>query len=74
MPSVVWIERSRAVAARNQRGLVVVEDDQAAGGGLQLLNQLTVTGARWVDVQGCCGVHGVASLCGGRVRQISTNG
>lgn len=64
MPSVVWIERSRAVAARNQRGLVVVEDDQAAGGGLQLLNQSTVTGARWVDVQGCCGVHGLASLCG----------
>jgi len=27
-----------------------------------------------VDVQGGCGVHGVASLCGGRVRQISTNG
>ncbi len=27
-----------------------------------------------VDVQGCCGVHGVASLCGGRVRQISTSG
>lgn len=47
---------------------MVVEDDQAAGGGLQLLDQSTVTGARWVDVQGCCGVHGVASLCGGRVR------
>lgn len=67
MPSVVRIERSRAVAARNQRGFVVVEDDQAAGGGLQLLDQSTVTGARWVDVQGCCGVHGVDSLCGGRV-------
>ena len=53
---------------------MVVEDDQAAGGGLQLLDQSTVTGARWVDVQGCCGVHGVASLCGGRVRQISTCG
>ena len=51
-----------------------MEDDQAAGGGLQLLDQSTVTGARWVDVQGCCGVHGVASLCGGRVRQISTTG
>ena len=50
MPSVVWIERGRAVAARNQRGLAVVEDDQAAGGGLQLLDQSTVTGARWVDV------------------------
>ena len=45
---------------------MVVEDDQAAGGGLQLLDQSTITGARWVDVQGCCGVHGVASLCGGR--------
>ena len=51
-----------------------MEDDQAAGGGLQLLDQSTVTGARWVDVQGCCGVHGVASLCGGRVKQISTTG
>lgn len=51
-----------------------MEDDQAAGGGLQLQDQLTVTGARRVDVQGCCGVHGVASLCGGRVRQISTTG
>lgn len=71
MPSVVRFERGRAVALRNQPGLVVVEDDQAVGGGLQLLDQLTVTGARRVDVQGCCGVHGVASLCGGRVRQIS---
>ena len=53
---------------------MVVEDDQAAGGGLQLLDQSTVTGARWVDVQGCCGVHDVASLCGGRVRTISTAG
>ena len=71
MPSVVRIERGRVLAVRDQSGLVVVEDDQAAGGGLQLLDQSTVTGARWVDVQGCCGVHGVASLCGGRVRQIS---
>lgn len=55
---------------RDQPGLMVVEDDQAAGGGLQLLDQSTVTGARWMDVQGCCGVHGVASLCGGRVRAI----
>lgn len=70
MPSVVWIKRGRAVAVRDQPGLVIVEDDQAAGGGLQLLDQSTVTGARWVDVQGCCGVHGVASLCGGRVRII----
>ena len=51
---------------------MVVEDDQAAGGGLQLLDQSTVTGARWVYVQGCCGVHGVASLCGGRVKPIIT--
>lgn len=71
MPSVVRSERGRAVAVRDQPGLVVVEYDQAAGGGLQLLDQLTVTGARRVDVQGCCGVHGIASLCGGRVRQIS---
>lgn len=69
MPSVVRIERGRVLAVRDQSGLAVVEDDQAAGCGLQLLDQLTVTGARWVYVQGCCGVHGVASLCGGRVRQ-----
>ena len=64
MPSVVRIERGMALALRNQTGLVVVEDDQAAGGGLQLLDQSTVTDTRWVDVQGCCGVHGSASLCG----------
>lgn len=69
MPSVVGIERGRAVAMGDQSGLVVVEDDQATCGGLQLLDQSTVTGARWVDVQGGCGVHGVASLCGGRVKQ-----
>lgn len=68
MPSVVRVERGRAVAVRDQSGLVVVKDNQAAGGGLQLLDQSTVTGARRVDVQGCCGVHGAASLCGGRVR------
>ena len=67
MPSIVRIERGRVLAVRDQPRLAVVEDDQAAGGGLQLLDQSTVTGARWVDVQGCCGVHGVASLCGGRV-------
>lgn len=72
MPSVVRIKRGRAVAVWDQPGLVVAENDQAAGGGLQLLDQSTVTGARWVDVQGCGGVHGVASLCGGRVRQIIT--
>jgi hypothetical protein len=48
-----------------QLGFAVVNDDQAAGGGLQLLDQVAVTGARWVDVQGGCGVHGIASLCGG---------
>ena len=58
---------------RDQPGLVVVKDDQAACGGLQLLDQSTVTGARWVDVQCCCGVHGVISLWGGRVREILTS-
>ena len=71
MPSVVRIERGRVLAVWDQPGLVVAENDQAAGGGLQLLDQSTVTGARWVDVQGCGGVHGVASLCGGRTKQIS---
>ena len=69
MPSVVRIKRGRAVAGQDQPGLVVADDDQEAGGGLQLLNETAVTGARRVDVQGCCGVHGVASLCGGRVRR-----
>ena len=69
MPPVVRVERGRVLAGRDKSGLAVVEDDQAAGGGLQLLDQSTVTGARWVDVQGCGGVHGIASLCGGRVRQ-----
>ena len=50
MPSIVRVERGRAVALPDQTGFVVVEDDQAAGGGLQLLDQSTVTGARWVDV------------------------
>ena len=72
MPPVVRIEWGRVLAGRDQPGFVVVEDDQAAGGGLQLLNQSTVTGARWVDVQGGGGVHGVASLCGGRVRRLLT--
>ena len=71
MPPVVRVERGRVLAVRDQPGLAVVEDDQAAGGGLQLLDQSTVTGARWVNVQGCGGVHGVASLCGGRTKQIS---
>jgi hypothetical protein len=31
-------------------------------------------GSGRVDVQGSCGVHDFASLCGGRVKQISTNG
>lgn len=60
MPSVVRIERGRAIALWDQPGLVIVEDDQAAGGGLQLLDQSTVTRARWVDEQGSCGVHGVS--------------
>ena len=65
MPSAVRGKRSREITVWNQHGLTVVEDDQAAGGGLQLLDQSTVTSARWVDVQGGSGVHGDASLCGG---------
>lgn len=72
MPPLVRVERGRAVSVLDQPGFVVVEDDQATGGGLQLLDQSTVTGARWVYVQGSCGVHGVASLCGGRVKQMIT--
>ena len=72
MPPVVRIERGRVLGVRDESGLAVVEDDQAAGGGLQLLDVSTITGTRWVDVQGCGGVHGVASLCGGGVRRIIT--
>lgn len=48
-----------------------MNDDQAAGGRLQLLDHLFVTDTRRMDVEGCAGLHGFASLCGERVRQIS---
>ena len=73
MPSVVRIKRGTAIAVRDEPGLAIVKDDQAAGGGLKLRDQWTVTGGRWVDVQCCCGVHGVISLCGGRMREILTS-
>lgn len=72
MPPVVRIERGRVLAVRDQPRFVVVEDDQEAGGGLQLFDQSTVTGARWVHVQGGCGVHGIASLCGGELSKYIT--
>lgn len=71
MPSAVWIERAGRVAffqlrfGRDERAAKVLRqaaDFKDAGG---------VCSGR-VDVQGSCGVHGVASLCGGRVSQIST--
>jgi len=50
---------------RDKSWLTVVKDDRAASGELQLLDQVPLVNARRVDVQGCCGVHGAASLCGG---------
>lgn len=50
---------------RDKPWLTVVKDDRAAGGELQLLNQVPLVNARRVDMQGCCDVHGVDSLCGG---------
>ena len=67
MPSAVWIERAGRVAffqlgsGRYERAAKVLRqaaDFKDAGG---------VSSGR-VDVKGSCGVHGVASLCGGRVR------
>ena len=71
MPSAVWVEGEGLTVIGDELRFVVVDNDQAAGGGLQLLDQFPVAGASRMDVQGCRGVHGVASLCGGRVRQIS---
>lgn len=68
MPSAVWVEGEGLKVFGDELGFVVVDNDQAAGGGLQLLDQFPVAGARGMDVQGCRDVHGVASLCGGRVR------
>ena len=73
MPSAVWIERAGRVAFFRLRFghdefaaevLCQAADFKDAGG---------VSSCR-VDVQGSCGVHGVDSLCGGRVSQISTSG
>ena len=73
MPSAVWIEGGGCVArfqfgfARDEGAAAVfcqAADFEDAGG---------VSSGR-VDVQGGCGVHGFVSLCGGRVRQISTAG
>ena len=71
MPSAVWIEGGGCVAlfqlgfGRDEGAAAVLcqaADFEDAGG---------VSSCR-MDVQGGCGVHGVASLCGERVRQIST--
>ncbi|MBK5553318.1 hypothetical protein JFU49_23960 [Pseudomonas sp. TH03] len=72
MPSTVWVEGEGLMVLRDELGFVVVDNDQVAGGGLQLLDKFPVAGTRRMDVQGCRGVHGVASLCGGRVRVMLT--
>lgn len=73
MPSAVWVKWGRGGALlqlgfERYEGAAVVlcqaADFKDAGG---------VSSGR-VDVQCGSGVHGVASLCGGRVRQISTAG
>lgn len=57
MPSAIRIEGGWLVDFRDKFRFVVVDDDQAARGGLQLLDQFPIAGARWMDVQGSCGVH-----------------
>jgi hypothetical protein len=52
------------VALWNKPRFAVVKDDRAAGDKLQLLDQVQLVSACRVNVQGCCGVHGIASLCG----------
>lgn len=73
MSSAVWIERAGRVAFFRLR---FGHDEFAA----EVLRQAAdfkdaggISSGR-VDVQGGCGVHGVASLCGGRVGKISTAG
>jgi hypothetical protein len=48
----------------NKPGLAVMDHDQAARGELQLFDQFTVADACRMDMQGCGGAHGIASLCG----------
>ena len=71
MPSAVRIDWGRSGACSQLR---FADGERAAvlAGYAPDLKDLEGVGSGWVDVQGCCGVHGVASLCGGRVRQIST--
>lgn len=59
MPSAIWVEGEGLIVLGDELGFVVVDNDQAAGGGLQLLDQFPVAGARGMDVQRCGGVHGV---------------
>lgn len=73
MPSAIWVEWGRR-RALFQFGF---GRDEGAAADLCLAADFEDAGrvsSGWVDVQGGCGVHGVASLCGGRVRQISTTG
>ena len=72
MPSAVWIEGGGCVAlfqlgfGRDEGAAEVLRqaaDFKDAGGGR----------SGRVDVQGSCGVHDIASLCGGRVKPILTS-
>jgi hypothetical protein len=43
-------------------GFAVMNDDQAARGELQLFDQFSIADACRMDMQGCGGTHGEASL------------
>ena len=72
MPSAIWIGRAGRVAFFRLR----FGHDEFAAEVLRQAADFKDAGgvcSGWVDVQGCCGVHGVASLCGGRVKPILTS-
>lgn len=67
MPSAVWIERAGCIAffrLRFGRDECAAEVSRKAA---DFKDAGRVRSGR-VDVQGGCGVHDIASLCGGRVR------
>lgn len=58
MPSIIWIEWE-GLGLGYQLWFAVVDDNQAAGGQLQLLDYFFVADTRRMDVEGCAGLHGL---------------
>ncbi|RON34418.1 hypothetical protein BK661_10075 [Pseudomonas frederiksbergensis] len=57
MPSAVRVEGRGLTAFGNKFGFVVMDDDQAASGDLQLLDQFSIADACRMDMKGCSGTH-----------------